>query len=103
ITAALLGGRAGVKELLARLVRFRVHPGWYAFALGFPVLVAVAALGMSVLIGARLDAPFRPQPLGPLQSFVFMFFFVGVCEERGWRGFAVPELLTQHSWRRVAF
>jgi membrane protease YdiL (CAAX protease family) len=31
-----------------------------------------------------------------------MFFFVGVAEETGWRGFAVPELLKQHSWPRVA-
>jgi membrane protease YdiL (CAAX protease family) len=103
ITAALLHGRAGAKELLIRLVRFRVHSGWYAFALGLPVIVAVTALGISVLIGARLDAPFRPDPLALLKSFVFMFFFVGVGEETGWRGFAVPELLTHHSWRRVAF
>src|SRR5215470_7225368 len=50
ISAALFRGRAGVKELLARLVRFRVHPGWYAVALGLPMVVAVAALGISVLL-----------------------------------------------------
>ncbi len=32
-----------------------------------------------------------------------MLFFVGVSEETGWRGFAVPALLQQHSWPRVAF
>lgn len=58
ISAALLRGRAGVKELLARLVRFRVHPGWYVFALGLPVVVAVTALGISVLSGtARRAVP----------------------------------------------
>jgi len=103
VTAALLRGASGVKELLARLVRFRVHPGWYAFALGLPIVVAVTALGISLPSRARLDAPFRPHPLAFLQSFVFMFFFVGVGEETGWRGFAVPELLKQHSWPRVAF
>jgi len=103
IAAGLIGGGAGAKELLARLVRFRVHPAWYAFALGFPVVVAVIALGISVFFGAKLDAPFRLHPLALLQSFIFMFFFVGVGEETGWRGFAVPELLKQHSWPRVAF
>lgn len=103
ISAALFRGRAGVKDLLARLVRFRVHPGWYALALSLPVLMAVAALGVSVFLGARLDVPFRPRALTLLQSFLFMFFFVGVGEETGWRGFAVPELLKQHSWPRVAF
>ena len=63
ITAGLIGGGAGAKELLARLIRFRVHPAWYAFALGFPVVVAVIALGISVLFGAKLDAPFRLPPL----------------------------------------
>src|SRR5215470_3402130 len=103
ISAALFRGRTGVKELLARLVRSRVHPGWYAFALGLPVLAALMSLGISVLLHARLDAPFRPDPLVLLKSFLFMFFFVGVGEETGWRGFAVPELLKRHFWPRVAF
>ena len=55
ITAALVHGRAGAKELLSRLIRFRVHLGWYAFALGFPIVVALTALGISVLLGAKLD------------------------------------------------
>jgi len=103
ISAALFRGRTGVKELLARLVRSRVHPGWYAFALGLPVLAALMSLGISVLLHARLDAPFRPDPLVLLKSFLFMFFFVGVGEETGWRGFAVPELLKRYFWPRVAF
>jgi len=103
ITASLVYGRRGAKELLYRLIRFRVHLGWYAFALGLPVLVGLAALSVSVLLGARLEGPFQPHLLSLLQSFVFMFFFVGVGEETGWRGFAVPELLKNHCWPRVAF
>jgi len=103
ITSALIFGRAGAKELLARLVRFRVHPAWYAFAFGFPILIALSALGISVLAGAKLNAPFRPHAITLLQSFIFMFFFVGVGEETGWRGFAVAQLLKQYSWPRVAF
>ena len=103
LAAALLHGRAGAKALLTRLLRFRVHPGWYALALGLPIAVGITALGSSVLFGARLDSPFRPHPVALLQSFVFMFFFVGVGEETGWRGFAVPVLLPRHPWPRVAF
>jgi CAAX protease family protein len=103
ITAGLVGGRAGVKELLARLAQFRVHPAWYAFALGFPVVVAVIALGISALLGAKLEEPFRLHPPALVQSFLFMFFFVGIGEETGWRGYAVPELLKQHAWPHVAF
>ena len=103
IAAALVGGGAGAKELLKRLLRFRVHPGWYALALGLPIMVGLAALGISLLSGASLNEPFRPRPLALLQSFVFMFFFVGVGEETGWRGFAVPELMKRYSWRLVAF
>jgi len=103
ISAALLGGGAGAKELLKRLLRFRVHPGWYTLALGLPIMVGLAALRISLLSGARLNEPFRLHPLALLQSFVFMFFFVGVGEETGWRGFAVPELIKRYTWRLVAF
>ena len=54
ITTSLVHGRLGAKELLYRLIRFRVHLGWYAFALGIPVLVGLAALSLSVLLGAKL-------------------------------------------------
>lgn len=103
IAAALFGGGAEVKELLKRLLRFRVHPGWYVVALGLPIVVGIAAVCISLVLGARINEPFRLHPLGLLQSFVFMFFFVGVGEETGWRGFAVPALLRQHSWPHVAF
>lgn len=103
IAAALVGGGTEAKELLKRLVHFRIHPAWYALALGLPVVVGMAAFCISLLSGARLSEPFRLHPLALLQSFVFMFFFVGVGEETGWRGFAVPALLKQHSWPHVAF
>jgi membrane protease YdiL (CAAX protease family) len=103
ISAGLFGGALGAKELLKRLLRFRVNPGWYALALGLPIVVGVAALSISLLSGAKLSEPFRLHPLALLQSFVFMFFFVGVGEETGWRGFAVPELIKQYTWRIVAF
>ena len=102
ISAAWLGGAAGAKELLKRLLRFRVHPGWYALALALPIMVGIAALSISLLSGARLNEPLRLHPLALLQSFVFMFFFVGVGEETGWRGFAVPELIKRYTWRLVA-
>jgi membrane protease YdiL (CAAX protease family) len=102
-TGALVGGRTEAKELLKRLIRFRIHPAWYALALGLPVVVGLLALCISLLAGARLNEPFRVHPLALLQSFAFMFFFVGVGEETGWRGFAVPLLLKQHSWPYTAF
>ena len=34
IMAAILGGRSGVKDLLKRVVRWRVGARWYVIALG---------------------------------------------------------------------
>src|SRR5215212_640514 len=52
IVTALTGGKAGLKTLLSRMVRWRIGLRWYAAALGLPVAVYVVALSLNVLFGA---------------------------------------------------
>jgi len=47
---ALTGGKARLKTLLSRMVRWRVGLRWYATALGLPVGVYVVALSLNVLL-----------------------------------------------------
>lgn len=49
VTAAVTQGWSGTKQLLSRLIRFRAHPGWYAFLFGFPVAACFAAMGAARL------------------------------------------------------
>jgi membrane protease YdiL (CAAX protease family) len=93
IVTAIVGGRAAVKSLLSRLVRWRVGAKWYAIAIGLTVLITLSAVALNVLLGAT--APTAEQ-LGTwpelLPNFVFMFFMFGAAEELGWRGFGQPHL-----------
>jgi membrane protease YdiL (CAAX protease family) len=87
-----LAGRP-VGSWLLGLLKWRVAPGWYAFALGFPIALASAlalillALGFDVRLaglGERLTAY--------LPTLAMMALIGGGNEEPGWRGFALPIL-----------
>lgn len=98
VVAAVCYRAAGVKELLGRYLRWRI--GWsnYIFALLLPVVIVAVSATMNVLLGAA--RPTRAQlALWPemLPRFIFIFLFIGVGEETGWRGFALPELQKRFS------
>ena len=92
IVAALTDGRAGLRDLLGRLVRWRVGARWYAVALGLPMLLALTAAGLHLVLGAPTFVTF-----GELSVLNFVVFFLIVGEELGWRGYALPRLLAQRS------
>jgi membrane protease YdiL (CAAX protease family) len=92
-TAFLAGGKSELLQLLRQLARWRVAGRWYLAALGLPCLLVMVATGLTVSGGA-------PAPeLGPnpgwfmlLGSFAFTLVTVGLFEELGWRGYALPLL-----------
>jgi len=84
------GGRAGVKALLAPLLRWRVGLGWYALA----VLPAVALGALLYLL--NLAGRHGPIAYLPTMGGVVFGVFVSVVEEVGWRGYALPRL--QQRW-----
>ena len=92
IVAAITDGRAGLRDLLSRLVRWRVGTRWYAVALGLPMLLALTAAGLHLVLGAPTFVTF-----GELSVLNFVVFFLIVGEELGWRGYALPRLLAQRS------
>ena len=92
IMAAALDGRSGVKDLLGRLVRWRVGARWYLIALAVPALLAFLAAGLNIALGGATTFQF-----GTLTIFEFVIFALVVGEELGWRGYALPRLLEQRS------
>jgi uncharacterized protein len=93
LMTALLYGRQGLRELLARLLKWRVGAGWYAFALLLPpVLFTVAVLVLGQTPGILTTADKRGMLVNGLISGVMVAFF----EELGWTGFATPELRKRH-------
>ena len=98
ILAAIEGGRGAVRELLRRVLIWRVGLGWWAFVLFFPLVPAVTALWLAPQFGlARVDW----STLGPwyelIPPLVILTVFAGLGEEFGWRGFAVPRLRRRHT------
>src|SRR5215212_3715192 len=96
IVTALTHGKAGLKALLSRLVRWRVGLRWYALALGLPVAVYLLAVSLSVLFGARASTA---EQFGswylifPLFAYSLLFPLSGAFgEELGWRGYALPRV-----------
>jgi membrane protease YdiL (CAAX protease family) len=94
ILTALAGGWPEVKALLVRLVQWRVGWRWYVVALGVPVGIGLAAVGLTTLAGvpAPTAAQWASWP-SLLMLFPIRVFFSGPFgEELGWRGFALPRL-----------
>jgi membrane protease YdiL (CAAX protease family) len=62
------------------------------------VLLVVLAAAINMLLGAhRVDLTQVSPWSDLLPRFVFVFLFVGLGEETGWRGFALPELQKSYS------
>lgn len=92
VMAGVIGGKQGVKRLLATLLIWRVRWEWYLFA-GF---VPVAMLGLAALLSSYVGtaAAFEPAKMlsnVPLALLVALPFGP-MGEELGWRGFALPRL-----------
>jgi membrane protease YdiL (CAAX protease family) len=92
-------GRAGIRSLLGRVVRWRVVPIWYGVVLLGPLLVQLAAMALHTILGGPppdLGALIGVLPLVLAQS-VYFLLFVALPEEVGWRGYALPRLQTRFS------
>jgi membrane protease YdiL (CAAX protease family) len=92
IVAAVTDGGPGLGDLLDRLLRWRVGARWYAVALGLPMVLALAAAGLHLLLGTQTSLDF-----GGLSVLNFVVFALIVGEELGWRGYALPRLLAERS------
>ena len=108
--SAWQSGAAGVRALLAQLLRWRCGFWWYLLALFGPGLLMLAALGLHVALGGTLPLsplsvlwsalPYAPPSVPWLAlPLVFVMTLLALCfsavgEEVGWRAFALPGLQT---------
>jgi uncharacterized protein len=91
---SLVSGRSGLREVLARLLTWRVGGRWYAVALlTAPFLVMAVSLALSLLSPEFLPAVFMTNNKAPLLlSGLAAGLIVGIFEELGWTGFAIPRM-----------
>ena len=102
VVTAWTMGRPGVRDLLARIGRWRVPVRWWLAALS-PVaflglaLIAMAAAGRALPSAADFGQ-FSGTPAIGLVGVLLLITFVGALgEETGWRGYALPQLQRRFS------
>ena len=99
IVTAIVSGRSGLREFFSRLVRWRVGAKWYALAFIAPLLIClfVAIVTRCLMPDLQMTA-FSPEKMRELPDrFLFILLFIGLGEEPGWRGFALPQLQSKYS------
>jgi uncharacterized protein len=86
-------GWQGLKSLYGRLIRWRFELKWYAL-----VLLGIPSVGW---IAARITGASPLKEANSPAEFLWLLFYVLItgplCEELGWRGFALPRLLKRFS------
>lgn len=95
-----VGGKMGLRDLLLRLLRWRVEARWYAIAVLIgPLLVSVVLFSLSLF-----NQEFLPGIVTVNDKIGSIMFGVawgliggGLLEETGWTGFVVPQLRKRHS------
>jgi len=89
----LIYGKAGLRDLLSRLFRWRVGARWYAVALLTAPLLTTGSLLALSLTPTIVTAADKASLLvsGFALGFIIAFF-----EELGWTGFAIPEIRKRH-------
>jgi uncharacterized protein len=101
VVTAWTMGRPGVRDLLARLARWRVPIRWWLVAVS-PVaflglaLAALAAAGQALPDVADFGR-FSGIPATSLAGVLLLIFAGALGEETGWRGYALPQLQRRFS------
>jgi len=91
------GGRAEAREFLRRIFVWRHEPKWYIVALLLPIALYAAATFVYLVV---FGMPQEHEP-PPVYAYPLALLYVAVLgggqEEPGWRGFALPELLSRYT------
>jgi membrane protease YdiL (CAAX protease family) len=98
LLTGLLSGRAGLHAFASRLLKWRVDARWYAVALlTAPIVATAVLLTLSLTSPDFLPRIYKSDDRGGLLLFsITSALMVGIFEELGWTGFAVPTLRQRH-------
>ena len=88
----------GLRAWASGIIDWRVHPKWYAAAIGIPAAIGLGSALLADLLGGPIDfEAFSPAVTTLLIGVILGTFIGGGQEEIGWRGFAQPELQRRYS------
>lgn len=102
LAAVLSGGRGAVRELGARVVRWRVGWQWYCVVIAGPAALSLVITAVYAALGGDWREAAPPAVTEGSLALIALLLLVlaitdGLGEEAGWRGYALPLLLARHS------
>lgn len=94
LLTALTSGSPGFRTLLSHLLRWRISARWYAVALLTAPLITVVVLLVLSLFSAKftLSILISDEKASLILMGFVAGFMVGIFEELGWTGFAIPRM-----------
>ncbi|HNT74287.1 MAG TPA: type II CAAX endopeptidase family protein [Anaerolineae bacterium] len=94
-----LAGWGAVKQLIRSGFNLRMTLGWWLAIISIPFILTGIAVWVNVVLNDyQPDTTMLTQPLMIVPTFLIMFFLGGSFQEEfGWRGYALPRLLTLSS------
>lgn len=95
-----LGGRCGLRSLLLTFFHWKVRFSWYLIALFVTPILAVAILTILSFFSSEFQTGlfYSDHITETLLSGIVAGVMVGIFEEIGWTGFAVPRLLRRYNF-----
>jgi membrane protease YdiL (CAAX protease family) len=98
------GGGAALRTWLGRCLQWRIGWRWIATAFFLPPALLLPAAALHVLLGGSLGpSPASGHlPLAAANLVLILLLGGPLGEEFGWRGWALPALLTRHGWRAAS-
>ncbi len=95
----LFDGKAGFRNLVSRLLKWRINIRWYAVALiATSLLTFLKLLTLSLLSSEfQLDISNSDNLASLLYSGIIAGVMVGIFEEIGWTGFIITRLTQRYS------
>jgi hypothetical protein len=98
LTTALFAGGSGLRDMCARLLKWRVPARWWAAALlTAPLVMIVIPVLIALIAPGFLPAIFTAQDKASLVAMGIGAGLSTLLEEIGWTGFAIPRLRLRHN------
>jgi membrane protease YdiL (CAAX protease family) len=98
LMTGIVSGRAGLRDMFARMRIWRVDLRWYAVALlTAPLVMMTTLFALSLTSPVFVPGVFADDDPGSRLLFALVAgIAVGIAEEIGWTGFATPRLRRRH-------
>ena len=94
----------GLKKLVARVTKWKVHVKWYLYLFLIPVVINLFAVFAGIITGLSFDDFFQNEISWSL--FLIYFFYQIITsgmEEPGWRGFALDNLQYKYTAEKASW